>query len=199
MKYPKLILASSSPRRKKLLRQVGLSFIVRPSAAEEHFRSTESPAQNAKRIALEKALNVRDSLKSGIIVGADTIVVLGKTILGKPRDKEEAQRMLRMLSGKTHQVYTGFALVDVKTGKRYAGVEKTSVTFRKLSTDEIRRYVASGSPMDKAGAYGIQDDYGAVFVEKVEGCFYNVMGFPLSRFFTVLKQFVRDHKRRKPR
>lgn len=199
MKYPKLILASSSPRRKKLLRQIGLSFIVKPSNAEERFRSTESPAQNAKRIALEKALTVQDSLKSGIIIGADTIVVLGKTILSKPRDKKDAQRMLRMLSGKTHQVYTGFALVDVKTGRRYAGVEKTSVTFRKLSTDEIRRYVTSGSPMDKAGAYGIQDDYGAVFVEKVEGCFYNVMGFPLSRFITVLKQFVRDHKRRKPR
>lgn len=199
MKYPKLILASSSPRRKKLLRQIGLSFIVKPSNAEERFRSTESPAQNAKRIALEKALTVQDSLKSGIIIGADTIVVLGKTILSKPRDKKDAQRMLRMLSGKTHQVYTGFALVDVKTGRRYAGVEKTSVTFRKLSADEIRSYVASGSPMDKAGAYGIQDDYGAVFVEKVEGCFYNVMGFPLSRFFTVLKRFVRDHKRRKPR
>lgn len=172
---------------------------MKPSNAEERFRSTESPAQNAKRIALEKALTVQDSLKSGIIIGADTIVVLGKTILSKPRDKKDAQRMLRMLSGKTHQVYTGFALVDVKTGRRYAGVEKTSVTFRKLSADEIRSYVASGSPMDKAGAYGIQDDYGAVFVEKVEGCFYNVMGFPLSRFFTVLKRFVRDHKRRKPR
>jgi septum formation protein len=199
MQFPQLILASSSPRRKKLLRQVGLSFLVKPSSVEERFRSTESPAQNAKRIAMEKALNVRDSLKSGIIIGADTIVVLGKTILGKPKDKEDAQRMLRMLSGKTHRVYTGFALVDVETGRRYAGVEETSVTFRKLSADEIRRYVTSGSPMDKAGAYGIQDDYGAVFVEKVEGCFYNVMGFPLSRFFTVLNQFVRSNRRRKSR
>jgi septum formation protein len=199
MKSPKLILASSSPRRKKLLRQIGLSFAVKPSKIEERFRATESPAQNAKRIALEKALTVRDSLKSGVIVGADTIVVLGRKILTKPRDHKDAERMLRMLSGRTHRVYTGFALVDVKTGRRYAGVEKTSVTFRRLSADEIRRYVASGAPMDKAGAYGIQDDYGAVFVEKVEGCFYNVMGFPLSRFYSVLKQFVRDHRRRKSR
>jgi septum formation protein len=182
-----------------LLRQVGLTFAVKPSRIEERFRTAESPAQNAKRIALEKALAVRDSLKSGIIVGADTIVVLRGKILNKPRDRKEAERMLRMLSGKTHRVYTGFALVDAKTGRRYAGVEKTAVTFRRLSADEIRRYVATGAPMDKAGAYGIQDDYGAVFVEKVEGCFYNVMGFPLSRFYTVLKQFVRDHRRRKSR
>ncbi len=199
MKFPKLILASSSPRRRALLRQVGLTFVVKPSKIEERFRTAESPAQNAKRIALEKALAVRDSLKSGIIVGADTIVVLRGKILNKPRDRKEAERMLRMLSGKTHRVYTGFALVDARTGRRYAGVEKTAVTFRRLRADEIRRYVATGAPMDKAGAYGIQDDYGAVFVEKVEGCFYNVMGFPLSRFYTVLKQFVRDHRRRKLR
>ncbi len=199
MKFPKLILASSSPRRRALLRQVGLTFVVKPSRIEERFRTAESPAQNAKRIALEKALAVRDSLKSGIIVGADTIVVLRGKILNKPRDRKEAERMLRMLSGKTHRVYTGFALVDARTGRRYAGVEKTAVTFRRLRADEIRRYVATGAPMDKAGAYGIQDDYGAVFVEKVEGCFYNVMGFPLSRFYTVLKQFVRDHRRRKSR
>lgn len=199
MKFPKLILASSSPRRKKLLKQVGLSFVVRPSNVVERFRATESPAQNAKRIALEKALSVRDALRSGMIVGVDTIVVLGKEILGKPRDKADARRMLRMLSGKTHIVYTGFAIVDGRTGRQYAGVEKTAVTFRKLRADEIRRYVASGAPMDKAGAYGIQDDYGAVFVEKVDGCFYNVMGLPLSKFFRELQRFVRNNRRRKSR
>jgi septum formation protein len=199
MKIPKLILASSSPRRINLLRQVGFSFVVKPSRVEERLREDETPAQNARRIALEKALGVHDSLTSGIIVGADTIVVLGKKILGKPKDKSDARSMLRMLSGKTHIVYTGFALVDARTGMRVTDVEKTFVTFRVLSTEEIRRYVDSGSPMDKAGGYGIQDDYGAVFVEKVNGCFYNVMGFPLSRFFTVLKGFIRLTRRRKSR
>jgi septum formation protein len=191
MKFPQLILASTSPRRKKLFNQVGLRYRAKASRVEERFRADQSPAENAKRVALEKALSVRDSLTDGIIVGADTVVVLGKQILGKPKNARDAERMLRLLSGKTHHVCTGFALIDVKTGRRYVGVETTAVTFRKLRREEIRRYVATGSPMDKAGAYGIQDDYGAVFVEKVEGCFYNVMGFPLARFFTVLEKFVR--------
>lgn len=191
MKIPPLILASQSPRRRLLLKQIGLKFSVRPSSVQEDFLDHESPPQNAKRIALAKALDVAKRVKRGIVLGADTIVVLGNEILAKPRNAAEARRMLRQLSGREHIVYTGFALVDASTGRKVVDLERTKVKFRKLSAIEIAEYVASGSPMDKAGAYGIQDDYGAVFVERVEGCFYNVVGFPLTRFYLDLKRFVR--------
>jgi septum formation protein len=191
MKTPPLILASQSPRRRLLLKQIGLKFSVRPSSVPEDVLDHESPEQNVKRIALAKALKVARRVKRGIVVGADTIVVLGNEILGKPRSAGEAKRMLRKLSGRQHVVYTGFALVDASTGRKIVDVERTKVKFRKLNAVEIDEYVASGSPMDKAGAYGIQDDYGAVFVERVEGCFYNVVGFPLTRFYLDLRRFVR--------
>lgn len=191
MTYPPLILASQSPRRKTLLRQIGLRFTVRPSAVPENLLDHETPGHNAKRIALSKAMKIAQTCKRGIVIGADTIVVLRGTILGKPRSQSEAKRMLRTLSGRMHTVYTGFALVDVETHNRIVDIEKTKVWFRKLSGEEIDEYVASGSPMDKAGAYGIQDDYGAVFVERVDGCFYNVVGFPLTRFYKALQAMIR--------
>ncbi len=190
MKIPPLILASVSPRRRVLLKRIGLRFSVKPSTVRERFSPKETPARNAKRIALEKAHSIARSVRKGIVVGADTIVVLKGTILGKPKSFADARRMLRLLSGREHVVYTGFALVDAKTGKSVSDAVRTKVRFRKLPEEEIRRYVSLGSPMDKAGAYGIQDDYGAVFVEKVDGCFYNVVGFPLSRFYTVLQEFL---------
>jgi septum formation protein len=152
----------------------------------------EAPEHNVKRIALSKAMEIAKRVKKGIVIGADTIVVLGDRVLGKPRTGAEARRMLRSLSGKMHTVYTGFALIDAGTQRRTVGVERTKVWFRELSQREIDAYVASGSPMDKAGAYGIQDDYGAVFVKRVEGCFYNVVGFPLTKFYMTLQDFVRD-------
>ncbi|MBI3005548.1 MAG: septum formation protein Maf [Ignavibacteriales bacterium] len=188
----RIILASNSPRRKLLLKQIGLRFEVHPSRVEEKFDPSLSPRLNARRIALEKAMDVARLHRKGIVVGADTIVVLGRKVLGKPKSVSEAKRMLRLLSGRTHIVYTGLALVDAELGKNAVAVEKTAVTFRKLEKKEIVRYVASGAPMDKAGAYGIQDDYGAVFVEKINGCFYNVMGFPLARFFSMLRKFRRQ-------
>lgn len=194
MKYPPLILASRSPRRKLLLKQIGLSFSVRPSRVQESFFEHESPAANAKRIALEKAKEVAARTTLGIVIGADTIVVLDGHILGKPRTKKEAKKILRRLSGREHLVYTAFALVDGRSGISAVDVEKTKVKFRKLDAEEIEKYVATGSPMDKAGAYGIQDDHGAVFVEKVNGCFYNVMGFPLTRFYMALNEFVLNLK-----
>jgi len=190
MKYPPLILASQSPRRKTLLRQIGLKFTVRPSAVRENLLDHETPEHNARRIALSKAMKIAKACKHGVVIGADTIVVLRGKILGKPRSHDEAKRMLRSLSGSMHTVYTGFALVDVETHRRIVDIEKTKVWFRKLSEEEIEEYVASGSPMDKAGAYGIQDDYGAVFVERVEGCFYNVVGFPLTRFYKALQVMI---------
>jgi septum formation protein len=160
----------------------------------ENVLDHEPPERNAKRIALTKAVQIAKGLKLGIVIGADTIVVLGKKILGKPRTPAEARRMLKSLSGRRHTVYTAFALIDAATQKKMVRIEKTKVWFRTLSRREIAEYVASGSPMDKAGAYGIQDDYGAVFVERVEGCFYNVVGFPLTKFYVALQKFL--HHRR---
>jgi septum formation protein len=164
-----LILASQSPRRKKLLRQIGLKFRVMPSRADETLNRHQSPSENAERLAVIKARDIAGRLKRGIVIGADTIVVLDRHVLGKPRNAKDAVRMLHLLSGRTHIVYTGFALVDASTGQTLSAVEKTFVTFHTLDAKEIQSYVASGSPMDKAGAYGIQDDYGAVFVKSVRG------------------------------
>jgi len=137
-------------------------------------------------------MDVAGRFRRGIVVGADTIVVVGREVLGKPETKREARAMLRKLSGRTHIVYTAIVLVDVETKKKTSEVARTKVQFRKLTTEEIALYAASGSPMDKAGAYGIQDDYGAVFVEKVDGCFYNVVGFPLSRFHRAYEKLLRE-------
>ena len=185
-----LILASQSPRRKILLKQIGLKFRVLTSHVSEVLAPNESPGDNVKRIAIDKASEVAARLQKGIVIGADTIVVLDHHVLGKPTSKDDAKRMLKLLSGREHSVYTGFALIDVESKKHVAGVEETKVRFRKLEEHEIIAYVNSGSPMDKAGSYGIQDDFGAVFVEKVNGCFKNVVGFPLARFYSTLQRFI---------
>jgi septum formation protein len=185
-----LVLASQSPRRKILLKQIGLKFRVIPSHVSEVLSPNETPGDNAKRIAIDKASDVAARLQKGIVIGADTIVVLDHHVLGKPTSKDDAKRMLKLLSGREHSVYTGFALIDVESKKHVAGVEETKVRFRKLDEKEIVSYIDSGSPMDKAGSYGIQDDFGAVFVEKVNGCFYNVVGFPLARFYSTLQRFI---------
>lgn len=189
---PQIILASRSPRRQLLLKQIGLTFVVRPSRIRETILRGQTPGQNVKRIALEKARDVASRIERGVVVGADTIVVLRKRILGNPANQTDARRMLRSLSGKSHVVYTGFAILDAKTGRCHSEVVKTKVWFRSLTKSEIDQYVASGSPLDKAGAYGIQDDFGAVFVERIHGCFYNVVGFPLVRFYRALRVFQKD-------
>jgi septum formation protein len=187
-----LILASQSPRRKKLLKQIGMKFRVIPSRVAEVISPQQTPGENAQRIAMEKAADVALRVNKGIVIGADTIVVLDHHVLGKPNSKDDAKRMLRLLSGREHSVFTGFALIDVETGKHTAGVEETKVRFRRLMEQEVIDYVRSGSPMDKAGAYGIQDDFGAVFIERVNGCYYNVVGFPLARFYSTLQKFEAD-------
>ena len=192
MKKPRIVLASQSPRRKILLKQIGIRFTAHPSRIPEEFFPKQSPRRNAERIALEKATEVAKHYRHAIVVGADTIVVLGKRLLAKPVSKSDAVRMLRLLSGKEHVVVTAFALVDCRSGRSFVASERTRVRFRRIDPDEIRSYVATGSPMDKAGAYGIQDDYGAVFVERISGCFYTVVGFPLAQFHTALKKFLRQ-------
>jgi septum formation protein len=186
-----LILASRSPRRLALLRQIGLDVVVAPCDTPEIVDESKSPEQNAESLAVLKARCAANSISDGILIGADTIVVIDGKMLGKPCDETDAVRMLTLLSGRTHTVCTGFALLECPTGLLASGVETTRVTFRTLPREEIEEYVQGGSPMDKAGAYGIQDDYGAVFVTRIEGCYYNVVGLPLARVYTELRRFVR--------
>jgi septum formation protein len=187
-----LILASRSPRRVALLRQIGLTPQVVPSNIAEEFDGKATPAENAVRLAQEKAKDVGKDFENALIIGADTIVVLDGDYLGKPNDARDAVRMLEKLSGRTHTVVTGVAIVDRPGNRTVWGFEQTSVTFRELPRGEIEAYVAQGTPMDKAGAYGIQDDYGAVFVSRIEGCYYNVVGLPLSRLHAMLQEFSRQ-------
>ncbi|MCD6506873.1 septum formation inhibitor Maf [Candidatus Poribacteria bacterium] len=187
MKRKRLILASGSPRRADLLRQIGLEFEVIPSGVDENEISGSSPQEKALNAALAKALDVARKVGEGIVIGADTIVVLEGRILGKPSGPQEAIRMLTLLSGKTHRVITGVALVDASSMKVESWVESTSVTFRELSPDEIVEYVETGIPLDKAGAYGIQDK-AAAFVKRIEGCYFNVVGLPLAALIERLRK-----------
>lgn len=181
-----IYLASKSPRRRKLLKQLGIKFKSFTVDLNEEILDGEHPVQTVKRLALHKSELALNNVRSGIVITADTIVVLNKKIIGKPVDRTDAFRILSNLSGRTHTVYTGFVIADKITGKRIIGYEKTSVTFKKLSSKEIRDYIKTGSPMDKAGAYGIQDDFGAVFVKRIDGCYYNVVGLPLAKLYKSL-------------
>jgi septum formation protein len=185
-----IYLASKSPRRKKLLEQINLTFKILPVETPEIFRKGERPVHVVRRIAQEKLKAAKEIVKDGIIITADTIVVIRGKIIGKPSDKHDAVRMLKILSGKTHIVYTGFSVHNSVTQKTFTDYEKTYVTFRKLNVNEIKEYVEKGSPLDKAGAYGIQDDYGAVFIKKINGCYYNVVGLPLTKVFQTLLRII---------
>jgi len=187
-----LILASRSPRRIALLQQIGLRPSVVPCDVPEVMDSSLSPEQNAESLSVQKAQCAAKEVRDGIVLGADTIVVINGETLGKPADETDAVRMLRLLIGQTHTVHTGFALLECPSGRLVSGVESTRVTFRTLPTEEIMEYVRSGSPMDKAGSYGIQDDYGAVFVTRIEGCYYTVVGLPLARVYQALRGFARQ-------
>lgn len=181
-----IILASASPRRAQILSQIGFNFKVVPSSVEEVF-TNHDPIEVAKDLALRKANEVADKHPESIVIGADTIVFLKNKILGKPTSEAEAADMLKKLSGNTHVVYTAFAIIQKSENKQFVDLETTEVTFRNLSNEEINSYVESGSPMDKAGAYGIQDQ-SAVFVEKINGDFYNVVGLPISKIYSYLQK-----------
>jgi septum formation protein len=185
-----IYLASKSPRRKKLLEQVNLTFKILPVETPEIFGKSERPVDAVRRISLEKLHAAKEKIKEGIIITADTIVVIRGKIIGKPVDKHDAVKMLKTLSGNTHIVYTGFSIHNSVSQKTITGYEKTFVTFRKLNSNEINDYVGTGSPLDKAGAYGIQDDYGAVFIKKINGCYYNVVGLPLTKVYQSLLRIL---------
>ncbi len=185
-----IYLASKSPRRRKLLNLLGLNFTAISVDLHEEVLDGEHPIQTVKRLALHKMDEAVKKVKNGIVITADTIVVLDKEIIGKPKNKKDAEKILKKLSGKTHTVYTGFAIYNSQKDNLLIEYEKTMVTFRKLTTKEIKDYILSGSPMDKAGAYGIQDDFGAVFVSKINGCYYNVVGLPLSKLYSSLQKII---------
>ena len=181
-KIPRLVLASASPRRSALLSQIGITFEVRPSDIVEpppnvHLNTPVNEV--TQKLALLKAVDVAQHFNEAIIIGADTLVSLEGKLLGKPTDDANAFEMLTHLSGTHHEVVTGVALVDARTGREIVWAETTQVYFRELRDDEIATYIASGETSDKAGAYGIQGR-GAAFVRRIEGCYFNVVGLPLA-------------------
>jgi len=180
----RVVLASSSPRRRELLTLIGISHEVRPANIDETMRPREAPRRHAERLAREKATAIATRDPDRITIGADTVVVINRKVLGKPADAADAARMLRMLSGREHTVITAVA---VSRGKKLrSAVEEVRVKFRRISEDEIDAYIATGEPMDKAGAYGIQG-YGATIVERIEGDYFAVMGLPLVRLVGLMK------------
>lgn len=180
-----IILASGSPRRHALLTSIGLPHIVIPSSVDEVFDPTLSAEESATSLSEQKALDVAKRGPFDLIIAADTIVVLNNQLLAKPLSRQEAIDMLEMLSGKTHVVITGVSLITPKKSSSFS--VSTKVTFDTLKPYEIEAYVDSGSPMDKAGGYGIQDDLGSLFVKHIDGDYYNVVGLPLQRLYSELK------------
>lgn len=181
----RVILASGSPRRRELLRMIGIAHEVLPADIDESYRPGEPPIAHAERLAREKGAVMAARHPDALVLSADTIVVIDDLVLGKPGDAEDAARMLRLLSGRTHTVFT--AVAASLGGRMESGVEGVTVTFRPLSDAQIAEYIATGEPMDKAGAYGIQG-YGAVIVERIDGDFFAVMGLALGRLVELLRR-----------
>ena len=195
-----IVLASASPRRSELLRQAGMEFVVIPSRGEEVITSTH-PAEVVEELSLQKAQEVADRIMSGkeeqvsdfsVVIGADTVVAADHKILGKPADHEDARKMITMLQGNIHQVYTGVTLI-VKDEKGNIHTrtfsECTDVDVCEMSEDEVEEYISTKEPYDKAGAYGIQGSFG-VYIRGISGCYYNVVGLPISRLCHELKDMM---------
>lgn len=183
-----IILASASPRRSQLLKQIGLEFRVLTSDVDETIDKTISAEEAVKYLSMKKASDVSGRIVKGpLIIGADTVVVKD-VILGKPRDAEEAFSMLKSLQNEWHEVITGITVIDTLTGKVISDFEKTRVKMRSLSDSMIHSYINTKEPFDKAGAYGIQG-MGAILVERLEGCYFNVVGLPLTKLSFILESF----------
>jgi septum formation protein len=185
---PRLVLASASPRRAEILRAVGWDFEVAPSNIDESLRDSEQPVGYVERLAREKAERAARGRLFGLVVGADTVVVCGGEILGKPRDAGEARRMLASLRGRWHEVLTGVALVRAEDSRAVVAHERTRVRFAEMSDAEIEWYVATGEPADKAGAYAVQGR-AALFVEAIEGDYWNVVGLPVRLVYELAGSF----------
>jgi len=188
MKNLTLILASKSPRRQSLIAGLSIPCKVVSYEVEENFDATDSPSEIARKLALKKAAHYPDVLaENEVLLTADTLVYIDKTVLNKPNTEEEAFGMLKQICGRTHAVYTGVCLKS--TSQEISFSEESLVTCKNLSNEEIWHYIKNYQPLDKAGSYGIQDWFGYTAVEKIEGCYYNIMGLPLSKIYDALKKF----------
>lgn len=183
----KIVLASASPRRREILSNLGLSFEVITSDAEEKTDTELPPYMIVQELAMLKGTDVAKKVADAVVISADTIVWLDGMMLGKPSDEANARKMLKMLSGKTHEVYTGVCVTHSKSGKSVSDYEVTKVNFRSLSDEEIDGYIKTGEPMDKAGAYGIQSK-GCLLVDSIEGDYLNVVGLPAVKLSKILKE-----------
>ncbi|MDZ7330402.1 MAG: Maf family protein [candidate division KSB1 bacterium] len=185
----RIVLASQSPRRIELLKKVIPTFEICATHFDEPMPEIFSPEQLVMSISMHKAAATAQQIDSGVVIGADSIVVLDGKILGKPQDRKESYQMLSSLSGRVHRVYTGFSIISVPEQRSISDYEVTEVKFRQLEPWEIEAYIESGQPFDKAGAYGIQDD-AAIFVESITGDYYNVVGLPLTKLFLALRTIL---------
>lgn len=182
-----IVLASKSPRRKELLEMLNFEFEILTKNQEEIYNPNDLPENIVKSLAFQKADSIKDLVSNEkIIIGADTIVYFDGIVLGKPKDKDDAIKMLNMLSGKIHSVYTGVCLMS--KDKNITFFDETKVYFKKIDSKDLKMYVDTLEPMDKAGSYGIQG-FAGVFVEKIEGEYFNVMGLPISKLYEELKNF----------
>lgn len=191
MKQPKFILASASPQRKKLLKLTGLKFKVVVSRAQEISRIKTTIGDLVKENALLKARDVADRLKSGLVIGSDTLVFADGKIVGKPRNLAEAKKILNVLTSRPQWVYTGVAIIDTATGKTVVDFEKTRIFMNPLTDEEMDRYHFKTSPLDKAGGFDIEGR-GGLFISRIEGCYSNVIGLPLAKLRLMLKKFKID-------
>lgn len=186
-----IILASQSPRRKQLLNMLGINFEIQiPNINEDDHDFQSNPSEMVRQLSINKAKAIKSDIANTIIIAADTTVTIDNTILNKPLTTQEAFDMLNKLSGKTHSVFTGYSILFSKSKKLFSNSVRTDVTFHHLTNNEIENYIATGSPMDKAGAYGIQDDFGSVFIKSIQGDYYNVVGFPVQDFYQNIKQWL---------
>ncbi|MFX0091164.1 MAG: Maf family nucleotide pyrophosphatase [Candidatus Hodarchaeota archaeon] len=184
----KLILASGSPRRKQLLQQlIGKNFEVKESAYDEDNNPNLEPLEIVLHHSLQKGKDVAKFFNSGLVISADTIVLFGDKLLGKPYSEEKAKKILRSISGQWIKVLTGVTVIDIDYEKEIQSYEETRIKMKIMSEKEIYAYVKSGEPLDKAGAFGVQEK-GAIFVEKIEGCYFNIVGLPLFLLNTMLEQ-----------
>ncbi|MDU4860073.1 MAG: Maf family protein [Terrisporobacter othiniensis] len=181
-----IILASKSPRRREILENTKVRFSVKESQVDEIIKANESPKETVMRLAYEKALDVANNNEESLVIGADTIVVINNRILGKPKNEEEAYDMIKLLSGKTHYVITGFALINLSLNKKVIDCEVSQVTFKELSEECIKDYLNTKESLDKAGAYGIQG-YGGLLVNNIQGDYFNIVGLPISKISDCLK------------
>ena len=189
---PKIILASTSPRRRSLLEQIGVQFEIIPSTIEEDISLKLNPDEFVEHYAELKAKNVSQNRHDSLVIGADTVVVFNGSILGKPRSFDEAYTTLSILSDNTHSVYTGVSIQQKNKSISHTFHSQTQVTFNRVTNEEINFYIENYKPYDKAGSYGIQDWF-SVCVEKIDGCYFNVMGLPLNKLYTELKSVMQTN------